>query len=246
MIESLLPPGVHHAEAFADDEEPGRFPEETALVARAVPARRREFATVRRCARTALAELGVPPAPLLKGRRGEPLWPHGVVGSMTHCAGYRGAVVAAASGVASLGIDAEPAEPLPEGVLKLISVAEERERLAAEPSPAPGVPGDRLLFCAKEAVFKTWYPLMRQELDFHQASVRFHRTGEARGTFHAALLVPGPQVAGRRLDGLSGRWTARDGLLLTAVTLLADGTHPQGTSSGRGGAAAGSRAPAPL
>ena len=53
--------------------------------------RRNEFITVRHCAGLALGELGFPPVPILKGDKGEPCWPDGAVGSLTHCAGYRGA-----------------------------------------------------------------------------------------------------------------------------------------------------------
>lgn len=75
--------------------------------------RQREFATARSCARTALARLGVPPVPVLASPRGAPRWPAGVVGSITHCDGYRAAAVAYTRDVVSLGIDAEPDEPLP-------------------------------------------------------------------------------------------------------------------------------------
>ncbi|WP_158717200.1 4'-phosphopantetheinyl transferase family protein [Streptomyces sp. NRRL F-4474] len=77
----------------------------------AVAARRREFATVRRCARQSLAALGIPPMPLLPGERGAPLWPRGTVGSMTHCLGYRAAAAARADEITALGIDAEPHQP---------------------------------------------------------------------------------------------------------------------------------------
>ena len=39
------------------------------------------------------------------------------------------------------------------------------------------------------------------------------------GRFRAELLVPGPVVAGRRLDVLDGRWTVRRGLVATAVSV---------------------------
>jgi 4'-phosphopantetheinyl transferase EntD len=221
VIEEILPAGVRFAEAFDDDEAPGWFPEEEALVARAVQKRRAEFGTVRRCARAALASLGVPPAPLLRGPRGEPRWPAGIVGSMTHCAGYRGAVVARSAEFVSLGIDAEPDEPLPADVLTLVSLPEERDRMARQATDGTGaaVHADRLLFSAKEAVFKAWYPLTRRELDFTEASIAFTYATDRSGTFDARLLVPGPELDGSRLDGFKGHWTARHGLVLTAITV---------------------------
>ncbi|TXS44007.1 4'-phosphopantetheinyl transferase [Streptomyces sp. t39] len=221
MIEDILPPGIRFAEAFDDSEAPDWFPEEEALVARAVDKRRGEFATVRRLARTALGALGVPRVPLLPGKRGAPQWPAGIVGSMTHCAGYRGAVATRNTDFVSVGIDAEPHERLPQGVLDAVSLPEEREQLAAWPALAAAVCADRLLFSAKESVFKTWYPLTGRELGFDEASIAFTCDTAVSGTFGARLLVPGPEVGGHRLDRFSGRWTARDGLVLTAIALPA-------------------------
>ncbi len=102
------------------------LPEEEPLVARSVAKRRNEFVTVRYCARVALGEIGVAPVPILKGDKGEPCWPDGVVGSLTHCEGFRGAVVARQGEVRSVGIDAEPHDVLPKGVLDAISLPVER------------------------------------------------------------------------------------------------------------------------
>ena len=94
MIEELLPSSVASAEAFDDSAEAPLFPEEEEIVARAVESRRLAFATARMCARRALGELGLPPAAIAHGERGEPVWPDGVAGTITHCAGYRAAAVA--------------------------------------------------------------------------------------------------------------------------------------------------------
>jgi 4'-phosphopantetheinyl transferase EntD len=64
-------------------------------------------------ARSALAQLGVRPAPITSVRRGEPIWPPGVVGSRTHCTRYRGVAVARDDLIAAIGIDAEPHVALP-------------------------------------------------------------------------------------------------------------------------------------
>ena len=135
MIESILLPGVAAEEAFTDPPGVTLFPEEEAAVARAVDKRRREFATVRSCARAALARIGVPAVPIVPGRRGAPQWPAGVVGSMTHCAGYRACALARAKDVVTIGLDAEPHEKLPAGVLGAVSCEEERERLGASEQP---------------------------------------------------------------------------------------------------------------
>jgi 4'-phosphopantetheinyl transferase EntD len=71
---------------------------------------------VRTCARQAMAALGIAPAPIVPGDRGSPRWPAGVLGSMTHCAGYRACAVAYAADVLAIGIDTKPARPLPDRV----------------------------------------------------------------------------------------------------------------------------------
>ncbi|KQX56278.1 MULTISPECIES: 4'-phosphopantetheinyl transferase superfamily protein [unclassified Streptomyces] len=222
MIESIVPGVVATAWRHDDTEAVSLFPEETAAVARAVATRQREFATVRLCARLALRDLGLPPAPLTPGPRGAPRWPRGVAGSMTHCAGYRAAALARTADVVSIGIDAEPAGPLPEEVFDAVTLPEERRRLTKLAAQAPELPWDRLLFSAKESVFKTWYPLTGRGLEFEEAALEFTRDGGAdprTGTFRAELAVPGPVADGTRRDHFTGRWLVSGGLVLTAIVL---------------------------
>jgi 4'-phosphopantetheinyl transferase EntD len=214
----MLPPAVAAVEAFTDPPGTVLFPAEEAAVARAVDKRRREFTTVRACARDALARLGVPAAPILPGPRGAPQWPAGIVGSMTHCAGYRAAAVARASDLVTLGLDAEPHDVLPEGVLEHVSLPAERERLALLAAQRPEVCWDRLLFSAKESVYKAWFPLTQRWLGFEEADLTIDPVA---GTFDARLLVPGPVVAGSPLPGFSGRWLVGRGLVVTAIAVLA-------------------------
>jgi 4'-phosphopantetheinyl transferase EntD len=216
VLAEIVPPRVEADEMFGDVPGEVLFPEEEAVVARAVGKRRSEFAAARACARAGLARLGVPPAPILPGVRGAPLWPAGIVGSMTHCAGYRGSAVARAEDMLTLGVDAEPDDRLPGGVLDAVASADERAGLEALASGAPGPSWDRLLFCAKEAVYKAWFPLTQRWLGFKEAAVTISPAG---GTFTARLLVAGPVLDGRPLTGFTGRWLARDGLILTAIAV---------------------------
>ncbi|MGW6242081.1 4'-phosphopantetheinyl transferase family protein [Streptomyces sp. NPDC055094] len=212
MIEEILPPGVRSAEAFDDLAPAPLFPEEAALMTGRRRRRRAQFATARACARRALAELGLAPAPLLPGTGGAPRWPAGVVGSITHCDGYRAAVAARAADVAALGIDAEPAGPLPRGVLGLIASTTERaalDRLAAE---RPEVCWDRLLFSAKEAVYKAWFPATERWLGFAEAEVRL----TPAGTFTATLDPSAPPPRGATLR-FAGRWLVREDLVVTSA-----------------------------
>jgi len=218
VLAELLPAKVAVAERCDDPPQARLYPAEEAAVAAAVDKRRREFATVRHCARLAMAELGVPPAPILPGERGAPGWPDTVVGSMTHCAGYRAAAVALASDVLSLGIDAEPHGPLPAGVERVVALPAEREHLRQLAAAHPHIHWDRLLFSAKESVYKTWFPLARRWLGFEDAELRID---PGTGTFLATLLVPGPMLPAGELAAITGRWLARDGLVVTAIALPA-------------------------
>jgi 4'-phosphopantetheinyl transferase EntD len=214
----MLPGAVAAVEAREDTAAASLFPEEELIVSRAVAKRRREFATARTCARAALGQLGLPPAAIPAGERGEPLWPDGVVGSITHCEGYRACAVALATDILTLGIDAEPNAPLPSGLLGDIALPRERPTLLRLGAELPGVHWDRLLFSAKEAVYKAWFPLARRWLGFEDAELDFDVAG---GTFKARLLVPGPTLADGPLRGFSGRWASRDGILLTAIATTA-------------------------
>ncbi|MBD0841358.1 MULTISPECIES: 4'-phosphopantetheinyl transferase [unclassified Streptomyces] len=226
MIEELLPDPVVTVESYSDEESGPAplYPEEAAVVARAVEKRRREFAVVRSCARRAMEKLGVPAQPILPGDRGAPRWPAGLAGSMTHCDGYCAAALVRATDLASLGIDAEPHEPLPDGVLDAVSLPGERQRIGTLTHDHPAIRWDRLLFSAKESVYKAWFPLTGQWLEFTEADIELRADPGDRhsGTFRAALLVPGPLVGGRRLDHFEGRWKVGRGLVATAVTVA----HP--------------------
>jgi 4'-phosphopantetheinyl transferase EntD len=219
MIEQILPSQVATAESFGNDPAAVLFPQERAAIACASETRRMEFATARACARAAMTRLGLPEAAVLPGARGAPQWPEGVVGSITHCAGYRAAAVARAEDVVSLGVDAEPNEVLPDqGMLELIALGQERVRLDELAAGFPGICWDRLLFSAKESVYKTWFPLARRWLGFESADIVIDPRA---GTFTARLLVPGPLVGGTPLTALNGRWLAGHGFLVTAAVLCA-------------------------
>jgi 4'-phosphopantetheinyl transferase EntD len=216
MIADVVPPMVASAELFTDPPDGVLFEAELAVLSRAVKGRRLEFGTVRHCARRALSELGYAPAPILKGQAGEPQWPEGVVGSMTHCREYRAAAVALAAEVRTIGIDAEPLHPLPDDLLRKITVATERTHLARLRAADSSVCWDRLLFSCKESVYKAWFPLVRRRLGFLEASVVINPID---GTFSAHLLEGAPTPGGEPLQTFHGQWLVRNELILTAITV---------------------------
>jgi 4'-phosphopantetheinyl transferase EntD len=218
MLAKILPSGVESAEVFGGECDDGElFGEEAALVAGATAKRRREFTGVRVCARLALARAGVRPAPIMPGPSGAPLWPSGIVGSMTHCHGYRAAAVGRADAFAAIGIDAEPHEVLPGAVLPRVASESERTGLAGLAAVAPEIRWDRILFSAKESVFKAWSPATGRRLGFAGVEVVL----DVSGNFVAHLLVPGPMVGGRRVGTFDGFWAVERGLVATAVAVPA-------------------------
>jgi 4'-phosphopantetheinyl transferase EntD len=217
MIDKLLPPSVVVVEAFEDLPSEPVFPGEEDLVANAIEGRCREFITARRCAREALAKLGYPPAPIRSGPKREPQWPAGVVGSITHTAGFRAAAVAPSSIVASIGIDAEQDEPLPDGVEQLVTVQGESQMLVNLSRAFPMTQWGRLLFSAKESVYKAWYPLTGKWLGYEQA----HLTIDPTGQFAAKLIADGTRIdGGPALTELRGRFLMARGLIATTVTVF--------------------------
>lgn len=183
-------------------------PAERNVVSSAVDVRKGEFGDARWCAHQALRELGLKSAgAILRGERGMPLWPRGYTGSLTHTDGLRAAVAASTRHVRSLGLDAEPAEPLPEGVLR--SIASETEAAMVLQMQADGYGwADRLLFCAKEATYKCWYPMTRRWLGFDEAEIELRPDG----TFISQLLArPAP------VPVFEGRWVHRHGYVVAST-----------------------------
>ena len=201
MIEEILPAAVAAVEAFDDPPHVMLFPQEEAVIARAVDKRRREFTTARHCARAALAALGCRRRRSCPASAARPGWPDGVVGSMTHCDGYRAAALAHGRDVRTIGIDAEAHEAAAGTACWTWSPSPaERARLRRLSAEEPGVCWDRLLFSAKESVYKAWYPLTRRWLDFAEADVEL----DASGRFTARPCGAGPGHRGSR----DGGWSA--------------------------------------
>ncbi|HEY3255621.1 MAG TPA: 4'-phosphopantetheinyl transferase superfamily protein [Polyangiaceae bacterium] len=207
MFDDALP-GDFAVES-GDPREPSLplFPEELALVASAVDTRRREFSRGRQCARAALRRLGLSDAPLLSGSQREPLWPAGVVGSITHTQGLCVAAVARQKNYVGVGIDVEPAAPLQPAVAERVATEAEMSALGA----LPPLLAARLVFSAKEAFYKCQFYRTRQYLGFFDVAIEL----EPEGDFSARLLIDAAPILRERR--YRGHWRQRDGFLFTAV-----------------------------
>ena len=212
-IGDLFAPEVRTASSPPVDCEEELFPEERALVASAVAPRRREFATGRACARRLLAQLGVPDAPLLRRADRSPRWPAGLCGSISHCEDLCVVAVARREVARALGVDVEPAEPLEPELWPRLCTARE---LAWLEGRAPAERGRlvRLLFSAKESVYKCVRSAGGPELGFHEVEIELP---PGAGRFRAAWKA----AAGRALDSGSaeGAFAFRGRWLFTGAAL---------------------------
>ncbi|MGC4804527.1 4'-phosphopantetheinyl transferase family protein [Micromonospora sp. DT233] len=216
-MRDLLPAEVAVAVAEADDWAGELLPEERACLGeRAVQSRRRDFTAGRVCARRALTRLGVPAVAVPSAPDRAPVWPPGVVGTITHTPGYCAAAAARADRVRSVGMDAEGHRELNDGVRRLIGLPEEWDDCARLPT---GVSWPVVLFSAKETIYKVWHPVVGTWLDFLDARVTLDPesglfTARISPARLAAAPVPDPPAT------ITGRFAVDGDLVRTAAVLL--------------------------
>lgn len=209
-IETFFGNGIECVAAAPSNKLRELFSEELAAVERALPSRQQQYATGRWCARTALRRLNVADAAIGAGERGEPLWPQDVTGSITHCPGLCAAAVATKSSYAGIGIDAEPDTPLKPQLAARICTPQE---LASLPDASNLATWTKLVFSAKESVYKAHYPLTQTFLSFREVMLELEPEQTA---FRAKVIKPGAQAE------YSGRYLMRKGLIFTATLVSAD------------------------
>lgn len=194
------------------------FPEEEAYVFDAVEKRRREFFAGRVLARRAMAKLGMQPVSIPRGNDRLPVWPRGVTGSIAHTDSYCAAAVGRREdGFRSVGLDLEPAEPLPPDLLDRVTLSEERAWLSRLSDVERGIHA-RALFSAKECAFKCQYPLTRAMLDFHDIAVVLDREQER---FTATLRRDAPPFESG--SAFHGRFRIGADLIACAMSFAEEG-----------------------
>jgi 4'-phosphopantetheinyl transferase EntD len=200
-IDALAFPGVLIGHRLiSPGDEHALLRDEAAAFAASVVKVRRASGAARIVARQLLARLGHPECPIPRAPSGAPVWPADVVGSLAHDARVAVAAVAMSRDVGALGIDVEPAECLPSELLDVVVTPQERLEIGNDPFQG------RLLFAAKEAVYKAVYPLDQMFLEHHdvqinlasrKAIVRNGRIVEIRlsvsAHFLALAFLPGRQ-----------------------------------------------------
>jgi 4'-phosphopantetheinyl transferase EntD len=229
LLAAIAPPVVRAA-AIADvvtdpsaavsHAAQGNYP--PAHLAHASSGRRAEFAAGRRCAESALADLGVMSTALARDRDGVPRWPAGTIGSITHTRGFVGAVVALRRDLRGLGLDAECHAALPDRLRTRIQCCAGEWSAADEATSGATEPGS-LLFSAKESVYKLWFPIIRRPVAFPSIHVELSGPG--------TIAAPGkirvrpteredrslPDVAA--LGAVHGWWAASTSVVACLVVL---------------------------
>jgi 4'-phosphopantetheinyl transferase EntD len=175
-LASLSLPGTRLGyRIITEGDQNALLPAELESLGNTVTKVRRASGAARIAARELMESFGRVDQPIPKSSSGAPIWPEGIVGSLAHDATIAVAALAASRDFMSVGIDLEPAEALEPDLLDLI--AKPSERAATRPDPF----GGRVLFVAKEAVYKAVYPLDRVFLDHHDVEVDFtSRTARVR------------------------------------------------------------------
>lgn len=198
-LEGAVPPCV--AVEVEDPVAPadGMFGIEARAMARAIPARRAEFAAGRRAAHRAMARLGLSPAPVEMGPDRAPLWPRGLIGSISHCEGACAALVARAGQMRAVAVDLEPDADLPDDLVPLVCSPAERAWLNGLPHGCAGRMA-RLIFSAKECVYKLQYPETGNNLEFNDLEVEIdvvHQRFSARAARSDQGILATSQAEGR-------------------------------------------------
>ena len=210
VFQHLLGSNIETEEVDPHTVTVGLLKAEQEAIAGAAQTRIEQFTAGRVCSRIALGRFGVAATtPILRGEDRAPVWPPGFVGSISHTDMWCAAAVARAEDVRSIGIDLEPAIPLKESLWRRVCTPRERDWL--HELPTPGLTG-KILFSAKESVYKCQYPITTKFLGFHAVEVEIG-DGSFRAVFQqeAGEFKPG--------DVMLGRFLVEDGLVAAACEL---------------------------
>lgn len=212
VLDALFPPGVATILSLSAPPGASLASEEEACAGRFAPTRLAEFRHGRACVRAAFARLGAAPAAVPIGAQREPVWPMGMVGSISHAGTAAAAVVGRSSDFRSLGLDIDSDEALEPELWARICLPEERVSFAA--SGESEGHSARLVFSIKEAAYKAIWPVTRQFLEFHDLAVTPDiRTGRFTVASRSALC---PHDLAEAVEGRFARYGA---LVVTGAAL---------------------------
>lgn len=166
QLQTIFPPEVILRSAVIRDHFACLPEPERVCVRHAVESRRAEFSTGRILAADALRQLGIDAFPVKRGPSNEPLWPPGIVGSISHGCGFCVVVLARRNVTEFIGLDVESRTADVSNIRELVMTAHELRQEVSDDHI-------RATFCAKEAVFKAIFPLVRRFVDFTEVALEF-------------------------------------------------------------------------
>lgn len=181
---TMAPIGVRiGCRTIREGDENHLLPEEARSIPSRQPMMRRASGAARWIARGLLANMGLNDVAVLRASSGAPVWPPGITGSLAHDDEMAVAAVAPIGHIAALGIDVEPALPLPDDIFALVAIPADRTDIIDRHLAG------RILFAAKEAVYKAAYPLDREVLGYEDITVDLNAGTAMTKTGRRARLV---------------------------------------------------------
>jgi 4'-phosphopantetheinyl transferase EntD len=219
-LQSLFPRGVVVAESLEPGDVALLLPEEAAHLGRSVPKRAQEFAAGRLCARRALSEFSVQDFALRVAADRRPIWPDGIVGSITHTTDFCAAAVAERRNMLSIGLDCEVVGSVSAEIHSTICLELERNWISSLPA-AHQAAAVTMIFSAKEAFYKCQSPVTGEWLDFHDLQIEPIAWGESRSAFRLSATRR-IAIAESAVMPILGEYLIWDRYVATGISLPAD------------------------
>ena len=139
--------------------------------------RKEHYRSGRICAGEVLSKLGTRGQPVLRDpQTREPLWPEGISGAITHSGKWAAAAAGKTSDVSGIGIDLEDLErQVDSRISRHVCIPEEQKWLqeCGEDFLEQNL---KIIFSAKESIFKAFFPYTRTYLHFHDARILMEQT----------------------------------------------------------------------
>ncbi len=170
MIEDLLPEGVWSFFTASKFGEEKLLTEELMCTGDLGEKRLQDFATGRYCAHQCLTRVGIN-QPVLSGASGNPIWPEGILGSISHSEYLTGAIISNSTDYLSLGLDIETIGRVEHDLWFLFFTQSEIRQLESF-SLKKQYEMSTVFFSVKEAYYKMQYPITRTFMDFHECEIQ--------------------------------------------------------------------------
>lgn len=176
--------------------------------------RRAEFTLGRICAHQALSKYGLESVPILRNpETREPCWPESVRGSITHSDEFAAVAVGLSKNISGVGLDLESlSRSVDFNIRRHVCVETEREWLESLPSKQADL-ALRIIFSAKESIFKCLFPVSKTYLSFQDAAVTIN---ESEYDFYFILSKACDGVTPQGFQH-QGKYSIKDTMLLTSV-----------------------------